>query len=43
VYESYIPNISGNINAMAADNGEIFVGFGNYLIKSYTELYREIG
>ena len=43
VYESHIPLISGSIRAMAADNGEIFVGFGEYLIKSYTELYREIG
>ena len=43
VYESHIPLISGNILSMAADNGEIFVGFDNYLIKSYTELYREIG
>ena len=43
VYESYIPLISGSIRAMAADNGEIFVGFDDYLIKSYTELYREIG
>ena len=33
----------GQYTCDAADNGEIFVGFGKYLIKSYTELYREIG